>query len=81
MRYAGYVTIAALVLLLSACSAQSWHEGLKYRQQEECYKLPDSSREECLRSLDYSFDEYRSESRQVDPLLPAIENPEQRILP
>ena len=56
---------AVLLLLTTAsCTAQNWHQGLKTYQRNECYKMPESQRQSCLQSLDYSYDEYLEERRQ-----------------
>lgn len=47
--------------MLAACTAKDWHNGLKNRQREECYRLPDSQMRQCLQSLDYTYEEYHQE--------------------
>lgn len=44
----------------SACTPRAWYEGAKQSQRNECYKMPPSAREECLKSLDSeTYDEYQ----------------------
>ena len=44
----------------SACTQRAWYEGAKQSQRNECYKMPPSAREECLKALESeSYDEYQ----------------------
>jgi hypothetical protein len=50
----------------SACTQRAWYEGAKQSQRNECYKMPPSAREECLKALESeSYDEYQRQ-RQED---------------
>lgn len=53
-----FVVLTALAT--SACTQRAWYEGAKQGQRNECYKMPPSAREECLKALDSeSYDEYQ----------------------
>ncbi len=49
----------------SACTQRAWYEGAKQSQRNECYKMPPSAREECLKALDSeSYDEYQRQRQE-----------------
>ena len=49
----------------SACTQRAWYEGAKQSQRNECYKMPPSAREECLKALESeSYDEYQRQRQE-----------------
>jgi hypothetical protein len=53
--------VVLCLFALSSCTVRDWHQGLKVRQKNECYSMPESQRRDCLQSLDYSYEEYLEE--------------------
>lgn len=51
--------------LVVGCSNRAVYDNIQLNQQNECFKLPPSQREDCLDSIDKSYDEYRKEREEV----------------
>jgi hypothetical protein len=50
---------------VSACTQRAWYEGARQSQRNECYKMPPSAREECLKALESeSYDEYQRQRQE-----------------
>jgi hypothetical protein len=65
----GSVTLMSLLttLLLSAgCTSQQAFEGIKAKNRNDCYNLPDSQQEECLKAADVSFEEYQRRLKEIE---------------
>jgi len=52
-------------LLIIGCNSQQVFEGIKARNQNECYTLPESQQQECLEAADVSFEEYQRQRKEV----------------
>ena len=61
-----FLWLAVLTALgASACTQRAWYEGAKQSQRNECYKMPPSAREECLKALESgSYDEYQRQRQE-----------------
>lgn len=52
-------------LCASGCTERAWYEGARQSQRNECYKMPPSAREECLKALDSEgYDEYQRQRQE-----------------
>ncbi|BAV33646.1 hypothetical protein SCL_1335 [Sulfuricaulis limicola] len=61
------IVCLAVVGALSAagCTERAWYEGTKQSQRNECYKMPPSAREECLKALESEgYDEYQRQRQE-----------------
>jgi len=54
------------LLLTTGCSSHQVFESIKARNQNECYTLPESQREECLDVADISYEEYNRQRKEVE---------------
>ena len=52
-------------LLIVGCSSQQVFEGIKARNQNECYRLPESQQQDCLEAADVSFEEYQRQRKEA----------------
>jgi hypothetical protein len=61
-----FLSLAILTVLGAAgCTQRAWYEGAKQSQRNECYKMPSSAREECLKALESeSYDEYQRKKQE-----------------
>ena len=62
------MTISALMMLLltSGCTSHQVFEGIKARNQNECYRLPESQQQDCLEASDISFEEYQRQRKDTE---------------
>lgn len=57
--------VLLMAVVVSACTQRAWYEGAKQSQRNECYKMPLSAREECLKALDSeTYDEYQRQRQE-----------------
>ena len=62
----GAITLVSMILVLSSgCTRQQVFEGIKAKNQNDCYSLPPGQQEECLESANISFDEYQSQRKEA----------------
>jgi len=48
-----------VVVMLGACTTQSWYEGFRLSGEQECRKQPPGTYDDCLSRINrQSFDEY-----------------------
>lgn len=59
----GFALIA--LLLLSSCTTANWYHSVKASGENECRKLPAQQYEECMRSYDQSYQEYRQQREEA----------------
>ena len=52
-------SIAMTFLPATGCTSHQVFEGIKSRNQNECYTLPETQQEECLEVSDISLEEYQ----------------------
>jgi hypothetical protein len=53
--------IAFLAVFMSACSNQTWYQGVQSSQERECINEQGSAYDECKRSTSQPYDEYQKE--------------------
>lgn len=55
------VLLLMMVAVLVGCTNRAVYDNIQLNQRNECFKLPPSQREDCLDSIDKSYDQYREE--------------------
>jgi len=60
------ISVIALLLLSAGCSSQQAFEGIKAKNKNDCYSLPESQQDKCLEATDISFDEYQRRLKEVE---------------
>lgn len=60
-------TLAISVLFISACSNEAIYKSAQQNHALDCQKYPDSRYEDCLQSVEKSYDQYEEELSQVPP--------------
>ncbi|MEO0437944.1 MAG: hypothetical protein AAF098_13650 [Pseudomonadota bacterium] len=66
--------VLVLVVAATACTQQQIYEKAQQDRALECQKYPDSRYEECMRTIEQSFDDYQQEleaGSSNNPTLPA----------
>lgn len=59
-------TVALLLPLISACTAQSWYEGSKASARQQCAQLPPGSYEDCMSRVNrQSYESYEQERERM----------------
>ena len=58
-------TIAILVYIYG-CSKQQVFEGFKAKNRNDCYNLPQSQQDDCLKATDVSFEEYQRQRKETE---------------
>ena len=53
------IVVLIVVGSLAACSERGAYEVLRNNQIEQCQRLQDRAREDCLKQLDLSYEEYQ----------------------
>lgn len=51
--------------LVVGCSNRAVYDNIQLNQRNDCFKLPPSQREDCLDSIDKSYEEYRKEREDI----------------
>lgn len=64
-RVGGLCLLAAMPLLLPACTAQTAYEELKRSNTYECNRLPPNQREDCLKHLPPDYETYQREREEI----------------
>ncbi|EAT11657.1 hypothetical protein HF888_03245 [Bermanella marisrubri] len=64
MSWKGIFVFGAFVFL-AACSNRAVYDGIKVGQENECRRLPEPQREECLDNINTSYDEYQRQRQEV----------------
>lgn len=59
------VLLLMMLAVLVGCSNRAVYDNIQLNQRNECFKLPPSQREDCLDSIDKSYDEYRKDREDV----------------
>ncbi len=57
--------LAVLTLTCQGCSHSAWYEGFRQGRTNECCKLPDTDKEQCLKEIEVSYDTYRKERQKT----------------
>ena len=59
-------TLAIICLAsLTACSSASWYQGAKTSGEIECRKEPEGRYEECMRSYETTYQEYKQQREEA----------------
>lgn len=66
MKIAGIMLVTMALVLSSGCSRQQVFEGIKAKNQNDCYSLPQGQQEECLEATDISFEEYQRHRKEAE---------------
>jgi len=61
MKNIPIIIIIWFLLLTQSCTCSNWYEGFRQGRINECNKLSDADRENCLRDTEVSYDRYRTE--------------------
>ena len=61
MKILSIISTLWLLLLAQSCTGSNWYEGFRQGRINECNKLSDTDRENCLRDTEVSYDRYRAE--------------------
>jgi hypothetical protein len=57
-----FISLAFSMIVISACTAQAWYEGVKQGAENTCRSQPPSESERCLENLNKkTYDEYEKE--------------------
>ncbi len=59
--------LVVATLACQGCSRSAWYEGFRQSRMNECYKLPDIGREQCLKETEVSYETYQKERRKAIP--------------
>lgn len=59
------VILLVLVILTAGCSNQAYYSEQQFANRNECYQLPLSQREGCLKKTNKTFDEYDRERKEL----------------
>lgn len=59
------VILLVVVLFTVGCSNQAYYNEQQFANRNECYQLPLSQREECLKKTNKTFDEYDRERKEL----------------
>jgi len=57
-------TTLLVLLILTGCSSKGAYEGIQASNRIECSKLPRSQYDECIKSANKSYEEYKYERKQ-----------------
>jgi len=63
-RFIFLAVIAATAL--TACSKQSWYQGVQSAHEAQCLKGPPSEYDECIKQSDRSYDEYEKNRKELN---------------
>lgn len=61
MKIFHFFALLLILLTTQSCTCSNWYEGFRQGQINECNKLSDVDRENCLRDTEVSYDRYRAE--------------------
>lgn len=54
-----WLSISFAAIVLVGCTARSGYEGLRERHRQECNKLPNGDRSECLAQTGEDYEAYK----------------------
>ena len=61
MKMLLFLSLFLSALACQGCSYDNWFAGFRQGRINECNKLPDSQREQCLQETSVSYEAYRAE--------------------
>ena len=61
MKTLPFFVLLLILLATQSCTSSNWYEGFRQGRINECNKLSDADRENCLRDTEVSYDRYRAE--------------------
>lgn len=65
MKISTLSLLVGLILISQGCTREVWYEGFRQSRINECYKLPHTDKEQCLKETEVSYDTYRKERRKI----------------
>ena len=66
IAYAATVFTIAILGCTYGCSKQQVFEGFKAKNRNDCYNLPESQQDDCLKAADVSFEEYQRQRKETE---------------
>jgi hypothetical protein len=64
-RYQTTITLLAGAIVLASCSTASWYQGAKASGEAHCRTLPQGEYQECMRSYDKTYNEYKKQREEA----------------
>ena len=59
------ITLLASTLLLASCTTANWYQSAKARGEVKCREEPPGQYEECMRSYDKTYNEYKRQREEA----------------